>query len=204
MKEKAALESRVANRRAPLPAMHPKLAQVYRAKVATLQEAMTASPTMPGCWSTCATWSTVSTLAPARSAISRKSLLTGGLAAMLNLTMSESTALAASGHDLFLSSVKVVAGEDLNPFTMSAFGRFIHHAEWRIWARTGMSAVGRSRPEDCPLTGTESEKPCEGKFTSGRFGAQINIQPLRPTRKSSLFAILSKLALSVNIAASLL
>jgi hypothetical protein len=37
-------------------------------------------------------------------------ILTGALAAMLKLTMPESTAFAVSGHDLFLSSVKVVAG----------------------------------------------------------------------------------------------
>jgi hypothetical protein len=37
-------------------------------------------------------------------------ILTGALAAMLKLTMPASTALAASGHGLFESSVKVVAG----------------------------------------------------------------------------------------------
>ena len=37
-------------------------------------------------------------------------ILTGALAAMVKLPMPEATALAASGHGLFLSSVKVVAG----------------------------------------------------------------------------------------------
>jgi hypothetical protein len=37
-------------------------------------------------------------------------ILTGALAAMLKLTMPERTALAASGHGLFLSSVNLVAG----------------------------------------------------------------------------------------------
>jgi hypothetical protein len=40
-------------------------------------------------------------------------ILTGALAAMLKLTMPEATALAASGHDLFLSSVNLVAGARL-------------------------------------------------------------------------------------------
>ena len=71
--QKATLEARAANRRPPLPSLHPNLSEVYRNKVASLQEAITASPTIPACWSACATWSTVSTLAPARSAISRRS-----------------------------------------------------------------------------------------------------------------------------------
>ena len=66
-------------------------AEVYRTKVAVLKEAITTSP-------------------DSAAGDQPEIILTGALAAMLKLTMPETAALAASGHDLFLSSAKVVAG----------------------------------------------------------------------------------------------
>ncbi len=111
--QKAALESRAANRRAPLPSMHPNLAEVYRAKVAGLQEALTASPDNAGVLERLRDLVDLVDrvdIGPGTDRDQPEIILTGALAAMLKLTMPESTALAASGHDLFLSSVKVVAG----------------------------------------------------------------------------------------------
>ena len=108
--QKAALESRAANRRAPLPSMHPNLAEVYRTKVAGLQEALTASPDNAGVLERLRDLVDRVDIGPGTDRDQPEIILTGALAAMLKLTMPESTALAASGHDLFLSSVKVVAG----------------------------------------------------------------------------------------------
>jgi DNA invertase Pin-like site-specific DNA recombinase len=42
--QKTALQGRAANRQAPMPAMHPNLAELYRSKVANLQDTLNASP----------------------------------------------------------------------------------------------------------------------------------------------------------------
>ncbi len=108
--QKAALESRTSNRRVPLPSMHPNLAEVYRAKVAGLQEAITASPDNAGVLERLRDLVDRVDIGPGPDRDQPEIVLTGALAAMLKLTMPATTALAASGHDLFLSSVKVVAG----------------------------------------------------------------------------------------------
>ena len=90
--------------------MHPNLAEVYRTKVAGLQEAITASPDNAGVLERLRDLIDRVDIGPGADRDQPEIMLTGALAAMLKLTMPESTALAASGHDLFLSSVKVVAG----------------------------------------------------------------------------------------------
>ena len=108
--QKAALESRAANRRAPLPSLHPNLAEVYRTKVAGLQEAITASPDNAGVLERLRDLIDRVDIGPGADKDQPEIILTGALAALLKLTMPASTALAVSGHGLFLSSVKVVAG----------------------------------------------------------------------------------------------
>ncbi len=108
--QKAALESRAVNRRAPLPAMHPNLAEVYRNKVASLQTAITSSHDHAGVLERLRDLIERVDVGPGADKDQPEIILTGALAAMLKLTMPETAAIAAAGHDLFLSSVKVVAG----------------------------------------------------------------------------------------------
>jgi site-specific DNA recombinase len=82
----------------PLPSMHPNLAEVYRAKVAGLQEALTASPDNTGVLERLRDLVDRVDIGPGTDRDQPEIVLTGALAAMLKLTMPDSTALAASGH----------------------------------------------------------------------------------------------------------
>ena len=108
--QKAVLSERTASRRAPLPAMHPNLAEVYRNKVANLQQAITASPGNAGVLERLRDLVDRVDVGPGADKAIPEIVLTGALASMLKLALPDTVGLATSGHDLFLSSVKVVAG----------------------------------------------------------------------------------------------
>ena len=96
------------------PALHPNLAQIYRAKVAGLQAAL--HDPADGHAALEATRGLIERVVihPGAAGDGFEIELTGELAAMLGLGMEPGrgglTQRSASGHDLFLSSVKVVAG----------------------------------------------------------------------------------------------
>jgi site-specific DNA recombinase len=90
--------------------MHPNLAEVYRTKVAGLQEAITSSPDNAGVLERLRDLVDRVDIGPGTDRDQPEIILTGALAAMLKLTIPETTALAACGHDFFLRSIKVVAG----------------------------------------------------------------------------------------------
>ena len=108
--QKAALESPRGQPARPLAVHSPDLAEVYRAKVAGLQEALTASADNARVLECLRDLVDRVDIGPGTDRDQPEIILTDALAAMLKLTMPESTALAVSGHDLFLSSVGVVAG----------------------------------------------------------------------------------------------
>jgi site-specific DNA recombinase len=108
--QKTALQAHAANRRARLPAMHPNLAEVYRNKVADLQSAITSSPDNAGVLERLRDLVERVDVGPGPDKDMPEIILTGALAAMIKLTMPDTAALSASGHDLFYSLVKVVAG----------------------------------------------------------------------------------------------
>jgi len=127
--QKTTLSARAQNRQAPLPALHPNLAEIYRSKVAGLQEALiSGSPSS-------------SVLERLRDLVERVDIrprsdgqngvpeitITGAIASMIRLGLPElkvpnanaaqNPTASALGHDLFVSSVKVVAGVGFEPTT---------------------------------------------------------------------------------------
>ena len=108
--EKAKLQARLSAPQAPAPALHPNLAEVYRAKVGALHDELAKSDS-----------GNTAVLEALRDLIDRVELgpkdangepeiiLTGALASMVRLGMGQAAAKLAD-RDLFLSSVKVVAG----------------------------------------------------------------------------------------------
>jgi len=110
--QKAKLQARLAAPQAPAPSLHPNLAEVYRAKIAALQAELAQSD-----------GGNTAVLEALRDLIDRVELvpkdangepviiLTGALASMVRLGMGQAAAKLPD-RDLFLSSVKVVAGHE--------------------------------------------------------------------------------------------
>ena len=114
----ATLSSKLA---APLPAeprLHPNLAELYREKVETLQEALTAEPDRQEAIEAVRRLIDHVVLTPSSTGKGLDVELVGEIAAMVRLGGDRTEAgLGGAGHDLFERSVKVVAGTGFEPVT---------------------------------------------------------------------------------------
>ena len=109
---------------APAPAqprLHPNLAQVYRDKVARLHEALQSAPDAQGALDAVRRLIERIILTPVPDARGCEIELIGEIAAMVRLGLPDERAasrpISATGHALFESSVKVVAGTGFEPVT---------------------------------------------------------------------------------------
>ena len=111
---KRTLEREMVATPSPRPALHPTLAQIYRAKVADLQAALHDPADGHAALEAARGLIERVVIHPGAAGEGFEIELTGEFAAMLGLGMEPGrgglTQRSASGHDLFLSSVKVVAG----------------------------------------------------------------------------------------------
>jgi site-specific DNA recombinase len=108
--QKAQLQARLAAPAAAVPSLHPNLAELYRSKVTMLHEELTTSNS-----------NNTAVLEALRDLIERvdfdpghhcepEIILTGALASMVRLGLGDTRRPAPENHDLFSSSVKMVAG----------------------------------------------------------------------------------------------
>ena len=124
---KAALTTELARTPAPAPRLHPNLSEVYRAKVAALAAALSGPDGREALELVRGLIERVEVF-PASDGGAPELVLTGEIAAMLRLGMGDGArgtaargvgagGAAASGPDLFMRSVKVVAGTGFEPVT---------------------------------------------------------------------------------------
>ena len=125
---KAALTRQVAQAAQAMPRLHPNLGEIYRAKVAALAEALSGPDGQEALALVRGLVARVEVLPPVAAGEAPEIVLTGEIAAMVGLGLGQAPtrgpatgtapgAVAGAGSDLFMSSVKVVAGIGFEPMT---------------------------------------------------------------------------------------
>ena len=118
---KAGLTRQLAQAIPAAPRLHPNLGEIYRAKVAALAEALTGPDGQEALELVRGLVARVEVLPPTAAGEAPEIVLTGEIAAMVGLGLGQAPtrgpatgttpgAVAGAGSDLFMSSVKVVAG----------------------------------------------------------------------------------------------
>ena len=125
---KAGLTRQLAQAIPAAPRLHPNLGEIYRAKVAALAEALTGPDGQEALELVRGLVARVEVLPPTAAGEAPEIVLTGEIAAMVGLGLGQAptrgsrdgvtpSAVAGAGSDLFMSSVKVVAGRGFEPLT---------------------------------------------------------------------------------------